>query len=199
MRKLISQKDEIPSYIPHEARFIVLGTMCALSARTINGEKPDGDFFYYNDNRNHFWKIMQYLYLPDQEPKRLTIAEKKAFLRDHGIGIQSLVSEIWTPNQSKLDPSDSVLFDCQKKKKISFKLLTPKVKKSFENATFLFTCRHKKGIENLMKGFIEANNMSFDLLGNIHFLKTPTRCNPYKRSVEWREEINDFLKSRGRS
>lgn len=57
---MIMQRDEIDSFIPLKPKFIILGTMCALNARTINGRKPQDEFFYYNDNRNHFWKILQY-------------------------------------------------------------------------------------------------------------------------------------------
>ena len=190
---MISQRDEIPSYIPKKPKFIILGTMCALNARTINNVKPEGDFFYYNDNRNHFWKIMQYLFAPKLEPIRLSVKQKKSFLKEHEIGIQNLVGEIHTPNQEKLDPSDTVLFDCDKKGRLVLKKLTPAVKKQFEKSFFLFTCRHKKGIEQLLKGFIEYNGLSMDLLDRTHYLKTPTRCNPLKRSLEWREEMDKFF------
>jgi G:T/U-mismatch repair DNA glycosylase len=129
---MIIQKDEIPSYIPDNPRLIILGTMCAINARTINGKRPVEDFFYYNDNRNHFWKILQYIFNPSGDPKRLSINEKKNFLKKHRVGIQNLVAEIQIPNNEKLDPSDTVLFECWRKKKIKYKTLSPMHKKNYE-------------------------------------------------------------------
>lgn len=187
---MISQKDEIASYIPEHPKIIFLGTMCAMNARTLNGIRPEGDFFYYNDNRNHFWKILQYIFEPKNEPKKLSIKEKKDFLKRNQIGIQNLVSEIQIPNNSKLDPSDTVLFDCYKKNKILFKNISNKNKTIIERTPLAFTCRSKKGILLLLQGFFEQNKMNSSLIEEIHFLKTPTRCNPYMRSQEWLEELS---------
>ena len=38
------QRDLIESYIPANPKFVILGTMCALNAREINGTYPEGDF-----------------------------------------------------------------------------------------------------------------------------------------------------------
>ena len=186
---MIIQRDEIPSFIPAKPKFIILGTMCAINARTINGVKPEGDFFYYNDNRNHFWKILQYIMEPQNEPRRLSIPEKKLFLKKHNIGIQNLVSEIQIPNNQKLDPSDTVLFECQKKGRIHFKEVSKKNRKIIQSSKTYFTCRHKKGIQLLLEGFIAQNKMDVDLIDNTHYLKSPTRCNPFNRSQEWIEEM----------
>jgi len=187
---MIIQQDEIASYIPSNPKIIFLGTMCAINARTINNIRPEGDFFYYNDNRNHFWKILQYIFDPKLEPFRMSIPQKKAFLRKHNIGIQNLVSQIEVPNNSKLDPSDTVLFDCYKKNRILFKELSFKNKSIVSRSKLAFTCRSKKGIENLLLGFCEQNKLSQNLMEQVTFLKTPTRCNPFRRSEEWREELN---------
>lgn len=186
---MISQKDEIPSFIPKKPEFIILGTMCAINARTIDGKRPEGDFFYYNDNRNHFWKILQYIMEPTTVPVRMKINEKKYFLKKHKIGIQNLVSEIYIPNNAKLDPSDTVLFECQKKNRISFKKISEENRKIIQNSRTFFTCRHKKGIQLLLEGFLKANKMDLSLIENTHYLKSPTRCNPYERSQEWISEM----------
>ena len=190
---MIVQKDEITSYIPDQPRVIFLGTMCAMNARTINGVKPDGDFFYYNDNRNHFWKILQYLFQPKDEPQRLTITEKKSFLKKYNIGIQNLVSEIQVSNNSKLDPSDTVLFDSYKKHKIQFKNISCKNRKIIEKSPLAFTCRSKKGILQLLEGFCSQNKLNNSIIDRVYFLKTPTRCNPFSRSLEWREELKQIF------
>ncbi len=191
---MIIQKDEIPSFLPDKPRLIFLGTMCAMNARTLNGKKPKEDFFYYNDNRNHFWKILQYIYEPSLEPVRLSIAEKKLFLLKHNIGIQNLVAEIKTPNHARLDPSDTVLFDCQKKNKIQFKKIKAKHKSLFNSSALFFPCRYKKGIAHLLEGFIETNSLNKDIVKNTWYLKTPTRCNPFQRSQEWISEMKEVYK-----
>lgn len=192
---MIIQRDEIPSFIPKKPKMIFLGTMCAINARTINGKSPEMDFFYYNDNRNHFWKILQYLFEPNLEPKRLTIDQKKKFLLKHNIGIQNLVSEIQIPNHEKLDPSDTVLFDCLKKRRITFKTIPQQDLKVFQKTPLYFTCRYKKGIHQLLESFLLQNNLKHDLIEKTWYLKTPTRCNPYKRSQEWLEEMNQHIKN----
>lgn len=186
---MITQKDEINSFIPDCPKMIFLGTMCAINARTIDGIRPQNDFFYYNDNRNHFWKILQYLMSPESDPKKLNIEEKKIFLSKHQIGIQNIVSEIQIPNKEKLDPSDSVLFECQNKKRIKFKSVEDHTKELLKGSKLYFTCRYKKGIQNLLEGFIAENSLSIELIKQTHFLKSPTRCNPLQRSKEWRLEM----------
>ena len=192
---MIIQRDEIPSFIPDNPRAIFLGTMCALNARTINGQKPNEDFFYYNDNRNHFWKILQYIYDPNNEPQRLNINEKKSFLTKHQIGIQNLVYEIQTPNNQKLDPSDTILFECFKKNRIVFKELMPNQVTKFTNTSLYFTCRYKKGIHQLLEGFLQHNRLNENIMDRTWYLKTPTRCNPFKRSQEWIQEMKEHIKS----
>ena len=192
---MIIQRDEIPSFIPKNPKAIFLGTMCALNARTINAQHPSEDFFYYNDNRNHFWKILQYIYDPKIEPRKLSINEKKSFLTKHQIGIQNLVYEIQTPNNQKLDPSDTILFECLKKKRIIFKSLLPKEIKMLSNTPLYFTCRYKKGIHQLLEGFLHHNGLSENIMDRTWYLKTPTRCNPFNRSQEWIQEMKEHIKN----
>jgi preprotein translocase subunit SecB len=53
----------------------------------------------------------------------------------------------------------------------------------------VFTCRAKKGIERLITGFFDQNNMNINKMDEVLFLKSPTRCNPYDRSLEWIKEL----------
>ncbi|MEK7356823.1 MAG: hypothetical protein AAB250_10260 [Bdellovibrionota bacterium] len=78
MDRLIISRDEIPTYIPRSrVRLIVLGTMGAINARTIDDRRPT-DIFFYNDNRNQFWKVLQLLLEPASEAATLSLPEKKA-------------------------------------------------------------------------------------------------------------------------
>ena len=61
-----------------------------------------------------------------------------------------------------------------------------------EKTPLLFTCRHKKGISQLVDGFFQTNGIAEEAKKNIWYLPTPTRCNPKDRSEIWREEISQF-------
>lgn len=192
---VVIHKDEIPSFIPKgKPKLIILGTMCAINARTINGIKPKEDFFYYNNNRNHFWKVLQYLFEPKAEPIKMTIKEKKAFLNKHSIAIQNLVYEAKVPNKYIHDPSDTVLFEAFKKNNVKFKSLSKRDRSYFEKIPLFFTCRYKKGIKNLLEGFLRQNDLDLSLVDQTWYWPTPTRCNPYDRSQIWKKEMDDFLK-----
>ncbi len=191
---MISHKDEIPPFYPKgKVRLIILGTMGSINARSIDGVRPSEDFFYYNNSRNHFWKVLQLLFEPHKEPLRLSIPQKKAFLQKWGIAITNIVDEALVPNKDKLDPSDTVLFLANKKKRISFKSLSPKMRKLFQTTPLFFTCRRKKGIENLLQGFLETNKLSPKIIENVWYWATPTRCNPRARSEMWRREMSAHL------
>lgn len=172
--------------------------MCAINARTINGVKPEEEFFYYNNSRNHFWRVLQHLHgLPESEsPQKFTIKGKKEFLNKHAIAICNLVSSINIPNTETNDPSDEILFKAYKKERIAFKSVSPKVKKMLRTTPLFFTSRRKKGIENLLDGFLKQNQMDLTLKDNIWYWATPTRCNPYARSQMWKKEALTFAKER---
>ncbi|RZF21585.1 hypothetical protein DAY19_07815 [Halobacteriovorax vibrionivorans] len=191
---MATHQDEIPLFIPKgETNLIILGTMGSINARTVNGEKPDGEFFYYNNNRNHFWKVLQFLFEPEKEARKLTIEEKYAFLEKWGIAMSNIVNIAKVPNKDKDDPSDTVLFAAHKKNNVDFKHASPKFKKLLKTKPMFFTCRRKKGIENLLEGFFEQNGLSADLIDHIWYWPTPTRCNPKARSLIWKDEMKEFL------
>lgn len=198
---MILHEDGQKSFIPsNEVKFVILGTMVAINARKIDGTPPVEEVFYYNNPRNHFWRVLQYLLNPqlgpDEKAPRLSIDEKKAFLEAQGIAIVNLVKSVTVPNKDKFDPSDTVLFQAQKKGRVTFKQLTPKAKKILLEKPLFFTCRKKRGIDLLLEGFKETNRLGENFLENIWYWPTPTRCNPYQRSLLWRKEMQQFLKDK---
>ena len=86
---MVLHEDPLKTFIPkRKTVFVILGTMVAINARVIDGEAPAEQTFYYNNNRNHFWRVLQALMVPDKEAKKnLTISEKKSFLEHHGVAI----------------------------------------------------------------------------------------------------------------
>lgn len=195
---MVLHEDAMKAFLPKEKiNFIIMGTMVAINARSIDGSPIEEEVFYYNNNRNHFWKVMQHLMEANKEPKKFSIKEKKDFLNKHGIAIINLVQSVEVKNSQKLDPSDTVLFESYSKGKIGYKKLSPKVKKALKNSPIFFTCRNKKGIQNLIDGFWDYNKLEDSLQENIWFLPTPTRCNPLARSKMWKSEILLHLKNKG--
>ena len=196
-----THEDSLKSFIPKsEINFVILGTMVAMNGRTINGEKPEDEFFYYNNNRNHFWRVLQYLMNStlenNQAIKKLTIKEKKEILEENGIAIINLIQKIEVSNKNKFDPSDTVIFEAYKKDKIKYKKIPPKIKKVLISKPKFFTCRSKKGIDQLLNGFIEINGLPKNFKEDIWYWATPTRCNPYQRSLQWKNEMKNYLKGR---
>ncbi len=180
-------EDFIPSIAPSNTQFIILGTMGSINARTIDGIAPEQEYFYYNDSRNHFWKVLQYSL--GLEAQNLSIKQKKALLRQHGIAMTNIVQKAYVSQRDKFDPSDTVLFKAYKDNKLEFKKISHAMKKQFKTKPIFFTSREKKPLKELLLGFLAYNQLDPALYKNIHFLKSPTRCNPYQRSLEWKEEI----------
>jgi hypothetical protein len=197
---MVLHEEAVPTFLPKgRLNFIILGTMVAINARIIDGIEPEEECFFYNNNRNHFWRVLQYLMDPklkDGEAiKRLTIKEKKQFLNKNKIGIVNLVQSVVVPNKYKLDPSDTVLFEAHKKNKLHFKSMDTKIIKTIEKTPLFFTCRQKSGINKLVDGFFEHNQIKSTTKENIWYWATPTRCNPYQRSLMWKKEMQGHLKS----
>ena len=193
---MITHEDPLRSFIPKKKiKFVILGTMVAINGRIIDGEKPQEPFFYYNNNRNHFWRILQYLtnskLKKGEHLKKMTLDEKKSLLEEHGIAIINLVHKVTVPNKDKNDPSDTILFYAFKKERLKLKKVPPRVKSILQTKPLFFTCRKKKGIDQLLDGFIKENKLS-NIKENIWYWATPTRCNPYKRSLEWKKEMDNF-------
>ena len=200
MFHMITHIDPLKTFLPKtETKFVILGTMVAINARVIDGVEPSEPHFYYNNNRNHFWRVLQYLMNPrlknNEHIKYLSIEQKKDFLNKNGIAICNLVEKIEVPHKYKADPSDTVLFEAYKKNRIEFKKVPPRVKKILKTKPLFFTCRQKKGIDQLVDGFLETNKLSPEIKEHIWYWPTPTRCNPYQRSLIWKDEMRSFLKA----
>lgn len=194
---MVLHKDSLKAFIPKKGvQFVIMGTMVAINARTIDGKKPELPIFYYNNNRNHFWRVLQHLLQPHQEVKKqLSIIEKKQFLEKHGIAIVNLVDQVTVKNSQKEDPSDTVLFEAYKAKRIDYKKVSNRVKKILTTKPIFFTSRSKKGINDLVDGFLEKNKLPEETKKQMWFWPTPTRCNPLARSLMWKKEMKAHLKS----
>lgn len=195
--KMIISKDEIKTFVPKKKPSLVfLGTMGAINARTIDEQKPEKPFFY-NDNRNHFWKIIQLLFEPQLEPKKLSVKEKMAFLNKWQIAICNIVQEIKVEKNVARDPSDFVLFEAHRHGCLKFKRTTKEFDAILNSTPIFFTCRPKKEIRSLIDSYLNFNNLDSSLSEKIWYLATPTRCNPQARSIMWKKEIEDHIKNCG--
>lgn len=193
---MVVSQDTLGSFIPNKKpKMVVMGTMVAICARTLDGVKPENPPFYYHNPRNHFWRVMQNLLEPKKEVKGLSVEEKIDFLNRNGVAITNLVQEIIVPNSEANDPSDTILFKAQKNRRIQFKKIPKEVKKILEETPVFFTCRRKTGIEKLLIGYKETNKLKLSL-DDVYYLPTPTRCNPKARAEMWRDEIKEHFKVR---
>jgi hypothetical protein len=172
-----------------------MGTMVAINARSIDGIKPTEKCFYYNNNRNHFWRVLQHLLEPKKHIEKFTIAQKKEFLNKHGVAIINLVEEVEVKKSQIHDPSDTVLFEAFKRNKIKFKKIPKAQKDLLKSCPIYFTCRSKPGIKNLLEAYREHNNLPHDFMDRIWFLATPTRCNPEARAKMWKMEMKAHEKT----
>jgi G:T/U-mismatch repair DNA glycosylase len=185
---MMLSQDEIETFIPKVPRVLILGTMAAVCARTIDGKVPDGAF-YYHDSRNQFWKIVQFVFAPEGDPKKMRIDEKQEFLEKHGIAMANLVGRLHVERGKANSASDRILFEAHKNGSLEFKAASPALKNLFKTKPVFFTCSSNREITNLLHGYLEYNGLSLKLDETVCFLKTPTRCNPRKRSNEWRQKF----------
>lgn len=183
-------EDPLKNFIPKsKPQLIMLGTMVTSSARSLNGSDP-GDVFYYHNNVNHFWRILNFVFEGDVPFELKSIRAKKAFLEKHRIAIFNLVKQVRASQKEIKDSSDDLLFKCHKASRVQFKALSHREKKVFETTPLYFTCRYKAGIKRLILGYLHQNELEEDLMDQINFLPSPTRCNPWRRSRVWLEEIS---------
>jgi len=188
---MIIVRDEIATFIPMKSpEFIILGTMGSINARTINGIKPK-DAFFYNNNRNHFWKVLQLVFEPNNQAKTLTIEEKKSFLNKHRIAMANIVQEIKVLEERSIDPSDDILFQANRMELLKYKRVSSDFQMILKKTPIFFTCRRKKNIDLLLEGYFQLNKIESSITKKIWYLPTPTRCNPLKRSIVWKQEIEN--------
>lgn len=184
---LIKVSDKITEFIPekHNVNFVVLGTMGSSDARWINGRDP-GSVFYYNNSRNNFWRIMGWLNhgrsIPiPQLPQRPMILEK------NGIAMSNLVGEILIDEIHSKNPSDALLFDALNSdpKRLKVKIISPEFRNLLRTKPVFFTCLSKRGIISILEEFYVQNDLDLNLIKNIIYLPSPTRCSSEKRSRRW--------------
>lgn len=114
-------KDEIETFIPKEKiRYVILGTMGSVIARNVNGRAPINPFFYHS-TRNHFWKILQLIFEPNQTPHSFSVEEKMDFLNQWGIAMSNIVLEISVNDEDQDNSSDQVLFNANRHGYLKFK------------------------------------------------------------------------------
>lgn len=193
---MIKSKDEIATFIPDdEPRFIILGTMGAINTRTINGVKPQ-DVFFYNNSRNHFWRVLQLVFEPLEIAKLSSVSEKKAFLNKYKIAMTNIVQEIEILEKDINNPSDDILFKAHRSGKLKFKSEPLIFRELMQSKPIFFTCREKKNIQLLVNGYCEENELKDFSNERVWFLPTPTRCNPESRSLIWRNEMAMHMKAK---
>lgn len=192
---MIISKDEIQTFIPtHPPQFVILGTMGSINARTLRGVKPEQAFFY-NSNRNHFWKVLQLTLDPKTVPKTLSLEEKRQFLNHWKIAMANIVDQMEVHPENSDDPSDDILFEAFKNGRLHFKKESQEFKDILKVKPLFFTCRSKSPLRNLIEGYLKFNSLNLAIHEKIWFLPTPTRCNPRNRSVIWKNEIDEHLHS----
>lgn len=161
--------------------------MGSVIARTIGEKKPDEAFFYHNQ-RNHFWKILQVLFSGVVVKEKLSVAEKMEFLNRHSIALANLVHEIKVDPKYVNDPGDKILFEALREGRLKLKIESDYFKKILNETPLFFTCKASNGrIRDLIKAYFHKNDFKDSIAdNNICYLPSPTRCNHLKRSIEWK-------------
>lgn len=187
---MISQ-DVIPAFIPKKTRAVILGTMCSVSARKINGEIQKSPPFYYHDNRNRFWKIMQTLFEGDQNPPFLRLDQKKKYLEKWGIAIANIVSEMEVPKAMAYNASDDVIYRAHKNNKVITKKASKSLQAFLKTKPLFFTCKQKAPLDLLLMDYFTKNKISTKHLDSIVYLHTPTRRGHLSLSEMWKPDFKE--------
>ena len=92
---MTTSSDEIHEFIPNTTtKLVILGTMASGVARTKDQKKP-GEAFFYQDNRNKFWEILQFVVNPKADVKKnMPTTEKKDFLNKWQIAMANIVATL---------------------------------------------------------------------------------------------------------
>lgn len=188
--KLISVQDNILEFIPKRTtNMVILGTMASINARQVGNKKPESAFYYHSPH-NRFWQVIWYAMGEKNKFNLNTIQKKKKFLEKHGVAMTNIVHEIRVSKKFASNPSDIILFEAQKNKRLKFKSVSKRFKKILNSKPVLFTCKNKKGIQNLIQKFQELNGLDDDFFKKVQYLASPTRCNPKQKSRSWKKTIN---------
>lgn len=189
---MIISRDEIKTFIPKKnPKLVILGTMASINARTINGHCKSEEPFYYNNNQNRFWKIMQVIF--DKNPKPgffENVAQKKIFLEKHQIALANIVYEIEISNGSEKNASDEIIFEANNNKQLKVKKIEDDFKTVLQSTPVFFTCLNKPKLNSLLNKYYKENNLNTSLIDKICYLHSPTRVKYELRSEQWREQIS---------
>lgn len=191
---MIKSRDDIKTFIPKgKTKLVILGTMCSAAARTVGNRKAADEAFYYHSPINRFWTVLQLIFEKNKAVKKLSIDEKTMLLNKHGIAIVNIVQEISVPDSLANDPSDSVLFEANRKGNLRFKTASSEFKTVLKSKPLFFTCRYKRPIHNLLEGYFIHNKVDPRLLEKIWYLHSPTRKSAQKIADIWTDEISTVL------
>ncbi|MCB0377097.1 MAG: hypothetical protein KDD33_01265 [Bdellovibrionales bacterium] len=181
-------QDNLSTFTPtSQTQMVILGTMASVSARDVDGLNKDPEAFYYHDKRNHFWQILQLVFEPHNPPKKMKFrVEKEQYLSRWGVAMANIIDTIEISEKQKKNPSDAVIFEAFQKGRVRFKTILPKFKRILITTPLFFTCAKDKKITELLQGYFDHNKVALDADKALHFLLTPTRCNPVERSLGWK-------------
>ncbi len=186
---MIKSRDMIPEYIPQNPKLIILGTMCSVNAREIDGAVKKAPPFFYHDNRNRFWKILQYLFEEIDNPPFLSVAEKKAYLEKWGVAIGNVVDTMELKMSDSQDASDEIIYSAFKKNRVQTKKVRPAFRKLLQTRPLFFTCKRKPKLDLLLLDYLKKNKVAPSRLEEILFLHTPTRKAHATLAEIWRDDL----------
>lgn len=191
---LIYSRDDIPAYLPQKPRFVILGTMAAINARHIEGQKPpETPYFFYNNSKNRFWQYLWQIFEGKTMPDSLSISDKKLFCERRGIAICNLLGEMKIEKKDASDRTDTIIFRANKDGIVKTKIVEAEFKKALETLPIFFTCYHKKELQTLIELFFMTNEIETGLVNRIHYLHTPAMPGRVDVLALWKKAFENFV------
>lgn len=172
--KFIYSRDQIPFYLPQNPKFVVLGTMAAINARHIEGSQPPKElYFFYNNDKNRFWRYMWQIFEKKEKPTELNVQGKKIFCETWGLAMCNLVEEMHIYEKDARDRKDGIIFKANENGRVKTKTVSTEFKIALRTLPIFFTCYHKKELQDLLELFFSGNGLELDLVEKINYLHTP--------------------------
>ncbi len=191
--KLIYSKDDIPPFLPQNPRFVILGTMATLNARLIEGrDLPTSSYFYYNDNRNRFWRYIWEIFENKATPPILNIQDKMTFCENHGIALCNLLGGMYIHEKDAKDRKDTIIFKANEEGRVNTKVVNSEFRKALKFLPTFFTCYHKDDLQKLLELFFATNELKINLANDICYLHTPAMPGRIDVLSQWREAFKQF-------
>lgn len=183
-------RDEISNFIPEKikTRFVILGTMASINGRRIDGLPAPDNPFFYNDNRNRFWKIMQILFNNEKDPNFPTREEKPLLLEKWGVAMGNIVSEMEIADQDKENASDEIIYEAFEICRVKFKTLDDDFKELLKTKPVFFTCKDKR-IKDVLRAYYTFNDLDPGLVDKITLIHSPTRKSAINISKLWKKDL----------